>query len=179
MPSRESLSTARSWRTDGAEREIRTFRDYLPKLVKTGGPSEPDYPVLNRRLQAMYRLCRAGDIGAEDLATLREALGETLCLDTIHGFGLLKPRGYAGDFEIVEAGNGRGAGPRWCAGSGRVARALVDSAWKTKSPTLPLTPGDAGWPHPDAGRGARLASSRRRRMQPASPLRLFPWIFKR
>jgi extracellular factor (EF) 3-hydroxypalmitic acid methyl ester biosynthesis protein len=75
---------------------------YLRQLVKKNGPDESDYHELNSWINDMIEKKRAGGITDKQFAAVREILGDAFSLETCQGLALLKPHGYAGDFEILD-----------------------------------------------------------------------------
>jgi SAM-dependent methyltransferase len=67
----------------------------LREMVTRGGPEPPEYGWLSA---AFPRLRRAG-VSPKQVAAV---FGPTLTPECLHGHGYLKPRGYAGDFEIID-----------------------------------------------------------------------------
>jgi SAM-dependent methyltransferase len=77
--------------------------EYLRSLVEKGGPDIPDYDDLASCFRSISALLRYGEISPEHLATIWSALGEAFCsTKTMQGFTIVKPHGYAGDFEIID-----------------------------------------------------------------------------
>jgi SAM-dependent methyltransferase len=76
--------------------------DYIRRLVAQGGPREEDYPELN----AWYARCHAhatgGQLSEEEILDLLDAFGDAMGPQTMQGFVVVKPHGYAGDFEIID-----------------------------------------------------------------------------
>jgi len=75
---------------------------YIEKMVNKGGPDPSDYASFQRWLREVAKEHRSGDLSEEDLAILREAFGDALSSETLQGFCLKKPHGYAGDFETID-----------------------------------------------------------------------------
>lgn len=71
-------------------------------MVHKGGPDPSDYASFQQWLQKVAKEYRSGDLTEDDLARLRESFGDALSLDTLQGFCLRKPHGYAGDFETID-----------------------------------------------------------------------------
>src|SRR5450759_1871744 len=68
---------------------------FLKALVANGGPTADLYPDTMRSFEILASV----GLPAEYIQGLLEP---ALTLDTIQGFGLRKPRGYAGDFEMID-----------------------------------------------------------------------------
>ncbi len=71
-------------------------------MVHKGGPDPSDYASFQQWLQKVAKEYRSGELTEDDLALLRESFGDALSLDTLQGFCLRKPHGYAGDFETID-----------------------------------------------------------------------------
>ena len=77
---------------------ISTIKD----LVKKGGPTPTEYAELNESMAQLAKFRKSGNITQVQFDELIKAFGESLSTETIQGFVLHKPHGYAGDFEIIE-----------------------------------------------------------------------------
>ena len=74
----------------------------LHQIIARGGPVPEEYPTLHSLIG-----CGAADVNAERVSRSRlreawEVLGPRFMTDTMQGFGLSKPHGYAGDFEMID-----------------------------------------------------------------------------
>lgn len=79
------------------------YADKLRELVRGDGPSPTDYPILDEIYRGIMQLVRSGQSTPSDLAALWPTLGDAFNdPDTMQGFGILKPHGYAGDFEMID-----------------------------------------------------------------------------
>lgn len=76
--------------------------ELIESLVRQGGPSQGDYPALDAWISNTCRLVETGQLCRDDVAAIRAAFGEAFSPETIQGFALAKPHGYAGDFEIID-----------------------------------------------------------------------------
>ena len=83
-------------------RKLEKCEHFVLKLVEQGGPSEPDYPLLDACTREVQTLAAQGVFSPADIAKFREAFGDALSLATLQGFTFLKPHGYAGDYEIID-----------------------------------------------------------------------------
>ena len=70
-------------------------QQYLQELVRLGGPRSDQYETTLRAFEVLV------NCGVPS-ASIRELLTSVLTHDTMQGFGLLKPHGYAGDFEMID-----------------------------------------------------------------------------
>lgn len=75
---------------------------YLESLVNKGGPSVEDFYDLDAWIAEIAEQARNGNLTPDDLMRLREVLGEAISVETMQGFVLQKPHGYAGDYEIID-----------------------------------------------------------------------------
>jgi hypothetical protein len=75
--------------------------EWIRSLVDSGGPVPAQYGHLEAVLEEAHHGSSGGRPGL-DMTELRRALGPALSAQTLQGFALSKPRGYAGDFEIID-----------------------------------------------------------------------------
>lgn len=75
---------------------------FIKKMVAKGGPDAEDYAPLNAWIEELGAQFQRGELSPEQIAELRNAFGAALSPQTMQGFMLLKPHGYAGDFEIID-----------------------------------------------------------------------------
>jgi extracellular factor (EF) 3-hydroxypalmitic acid methyl ester biosynthesis protein len=72
-------------------------REWIAALVERGGPAPEDFAALDRVMRLLPEL------SGHDVGRLRAAFGDALDNPaTLQGFAYLKPRGYPGDFEIID-----------------------------------------------------------------------------
>jgi SAM-dependent methyltransferase len=78
--------------------------DYLKYLTSNGGPEPEDYDELTACFQSIGDHVKQGRLSyEEDLSAWWKNLGEAFSsLFTMQGFAVMKPHGYAGDFEIID-----------------------------------------------------------------------------
>jgi SAM-dependent methyltransferase len=76
--------------------------EYIAALVAKGGPEPADYVELSRLIGQLHEELTAGPATDPKMQALRSALGDCLSTETLQGFALAKPYGYAGDFEIID-----------------------------------------------------------------------------
>ena len=81
---------------------MKDYTSFIESLVRKGGPDPEDYEELDQWIRRVANGLESGDIPEENLAVLKEAFGEALSTNTMQGLSLIKPRGYAGDFEIID-----------------------------------------------------------------------------
>ena len=67
----------------------------LVELVRSGGPSPNQYSDTLAAFQSLAD-------NSIPTVTIRRILQPVLTRDTMHGFAILRPHGYAGDFEIID-----------------------------------------------------------------------------
>lgn len=76
---------------------------YVETLVDRGGPRTSEYAAFNSWLDDVAEDLRTGRMSVADLAALRRAFGPALSsTKTMQGLSYSKPRGYSGDFEIID-----------------------------------------------------------------------------
>ena len=78
------------------------FVAFVSSLVDRGGPAEAEYDDLTRWISRASGAVQDGSIPSDELPALLAAFGEALTPATMQGFAFRKPRGYAGDFEIID-----------------------------------------------------------------------------
>ena len=75
---------------------------FIDALVTQGGPNESDYELFASWLEEIGELAETGELSLDDVTALQNRFGEAYSLATLQGFSLLKPHGYAGDYEIID-----------------------------------------------------------------------------
>ena len=70
--------------------------------VKRGGPEPVDFESFNDWLVEVADEVEKGRVATQSLKELQDAFGDALSEKTLQGISLQKPRGYAGDFEIID-----------------------------------------------------------------------------
>ena len=84
------------------KKEVMGIVSYIEKLVRQGEPEASEYEELNFKLGELHQMVKLGTISQEERNRIRNAFGEAFSLDTMQGFVVGKPHGYAGDFEIID-----------------------------------------------------------------------------
>lgn len=84
------------------KKEMMGIVSYIEKLVRKGGPEESEYVELNMKLGELHQMVKLGAISEDELDSIRKAFGDAFSLNTMQGFCLAKPHGYAGDFEMID-----------------------------------------------------------------------------
>lgn len=79
-----------------------THIDYITYLVNSGGPEAARYDEVDEWIRCFYAATDAGSFNGETLSTVRQVMRPVLCPETMHGWAYCKPRGYAGDFEMID-----------------------------------------------------------------------------
>ena len=74
----------------------------LKKLMDKGGPDPQDYDTIDAALARLYSAVEQGAMPARAVCRLRKVMAPTLSLDSMQGFAFRKPKGYAGDYEIID-----------------------------------------------------------------------------
>lgn len=75
---------------------------FIQEFVQKGGPEPSEYKEFDAWICEVAGELRAGRISQDDVRALCAAFGDAFSLDTMQGFGLMKPHGYAGDYEIID-----------------------------------------------------------------------------
>ena len=95
-----TVGSARS-HADGASLTA-GFCEYLRDLVEDGGPQQSDYHTFTRWVLAFDEAKREGWVSERDQWAVLDAFGDAVSVNTMQGMVLRQPRGYAGDFELME-----------------------------------------------------------------------------
>lgn len=85
-------------------------KTYIPKnileliqnLTQIETLTEEDFPTIDKVINKIAVEFKAGNISKEDISALNATFGEEFLNETIQGFGLRKPYGYAGDFSMID-----------------------------------------------------------------------------
>lgn len=75
---------------------------YLVELAKSGGPTPEHYEELNQTWPRIMGAVRSGDLPMDLVRDTWLHMGEAFGDETMQGFGIRKPHGYAGDFEMID-----------------------------------------------------------------------------
>lgn len=96
-------------RTDGVDYDasdrvsLQQHVSYVELLVARGGPDPSEYALFNHWLRNVADEISTARMCVADLAALRRAFGPALSsTKTMQGLSYSKPRGYSGDFEIID-----------------------------------------------------------------------------
>jgi len=76
--------------------------DFIRRMVAQGGPSEHDYDELNAWFARYHALATSGQLSEQEMRNVLDAFGDAMGSQTMQGFAVAKPHGYAGDFEIID-----------------------------------------------------------------------------
>ncbi len=77
--------------------------EFMQEMLAKGGPEETDYPRLDGWFSALDEWIARGFYKSEDLPSVWRAWPELfLTTDTLQGFVISRPHGYAGDFELID-----------------------------------------------------------------------------
>ncbi len=72
------------------------------RWVSRGGPNPSEFNEFSAWLNELASAVEKGQISDNEKKQLQEAFGEALSVKTLQGISLVKPRGYAGDFEVID-----------------------------------------------------------------------------
>ncbi|WP_373045395.1 class I SAM-dependent methyltransferase [Vulgatibacter sp.] len=75
---------------------------FVRALVEKGGPVPADFPAIGTWLNELRSDLADGSLDAAGMAEVRAAFGDALSVETVQGMAYVKPRGYAGDFEVID-----------------------------------------------------------------------------
>jgi len=75
---------------------------YITALVEKGGPDPPEYDQLLGWFSSIGESLRKGEVQRDEIRALFPCFGDAVSIDTMQGFVVRKPHGYAGDFEIID-----------------------------------------------------------------------------
>lgn len=75
---------------------------YLKSVISKGGPTPDEWESYQAWLDEAVLNIKAHRYKISDIYLFYEAFGDALSVETMQGFCLRKPHGYAGDFEIIE-----------------------------------------------------------------------------
>jgi extracellular factor (EF) 3-hydroxypalmitic acid methyl ester biosynthesis protein len=81
---------------------VAQFRDRVQGIIDRGGPTLDEYQSLDSWLFEADRLVKEGCTNRQELQRIWLDQGDTFLWGTMQGFALLKPHGYAGDFEMID-----------------------------------------------------------------------------
>lgn len=76
--------------------------DYVRRLVRKGGPQREDYYDLDAWIVEVVDQARRGSLTPEQVRLIQREFGDAFSVTTMQGFAFNKPRGYAGDYEIID-----------------------------------------------------------------------------
>ncbi len=84
-------------------RNLRESVEFIRHLINNGGPEEKEYDNLTRCFNNFYYAIKRGIIDYDDIPKYWTSFRKVfLTVNTMQGFVVLKPHGYAGDFEIID-----------------------------------------------------------------------------
>ncbi len=78
------------------------FVQNLDRLVSTGGPGESEYRTIDEQLALLYVAVQNAEVSKADVLAAVRRIPEFTDPSGTQGHGLIKPHGYAGDFEIID-----------------------------------------------------------------------------
>jgi extracellular factor (EF) 3-hydroxypalmitic acid methyl ester biosynthesis protein len=78
------------------------LKEEISNIVRRGGPDVKEYQYLDNLMYQLSTELKTGKLSPDELTGIRSAFGPALSNTTMQGFMWNKPRGYAGDFEIIE-----------------------------------------------------------------------------
>lgn len=75
---------------------------YIRQLVEKGGIEIEEYQEFDDWVANVVQQHVNGDLSMDDVDSIRNAFGDALSPNTMQGFALTKPHGYAGDYEMLD-----------------------------------------------------------------------------
>ncbi|MNZ12332.1 hypothetical protein D3C78_292070 [compost metagenome] len=76
--------------------------DYIRHLVASGGPEPHQYDELNDWFHRVAAMVGDGEITLPQVKAMWPVFGDAFSPQTLQGFVVHRPHGYAGDFEIID-----------------------------------------------------------------------------
>ncbi len=84
-------------------RSLQESFDFIGYLIEKGGPEKDEYAKLTKSFDSISLNIKKGYFDYNDLPKYWRCFRKAfLTLNTMHGFVVLKPHGYPGDFEIID-----------------------------------------------------------------------------
>src|SRR5947209_9621878 len=74
----------------------------MQSLIESGGPTLVEFDSIASWLDDAEQVVISGRATRQQLQQVWLNEGDDFLRDTMQGFGLLKPHGYAGDFEMID-----------------------------------------------------------------------------
>lgn len=81
---------------------MKEYEEYIRSLVDNGGPEPDQYEELNHWFRTVGKHVGAKRITRDQVRHMWSVFGEAFSVNTMQGFVVNKPYGYAGDFEIID-----------------------------------------------------------------------------
>ncbi len=78
------------------------FDNFISILAEKGGPEPSDYHLLNKWFQKIGGIVISERITREKVKKMWAKYGDIFTTKTMQGFALVKPNGYAGDYEMID-----------------------------------------------------------------------------
>ncbi|MFK7847144.1 MAG: class I SAM-dependent methyltransferase [Rhodothermales bacterium] len=72
------------------------------RWVSQGGPTPSEFREFSDWLNELASEVEKGQLTESEKKEIHEVFGEALSVKTLQGISLVKPRGYAGDFEVID-----------------------------------------------------------------------------
>ena len=81
---------------------MQTHINYVQELITNGGPQPDDYKELNNFFVKVFNRVAGDEMNRDEVRNLWQLFHPAFTPETLQGFALHKPHGYAGDFEIID-----------------------------------------------------------------------------
>lgn len=72
------------------------------RWVRKGGPTPSEFKAFSAWLQELAADVEKGALSEDEKKEIHNVFGDALSTKTLQGISLVKPRGYAGDFEVID-----------------------------------------------------------------------------
>lgn len=74
----------------------------MEAIIQAGGPMTHEYKTVDSFIETIASGIRNNDITSEEVEEIKSLFDSGLLHNTIHGYAVRKPMGYAGDFKIID-----------------------------------------------------------------------------
>lgn len=75
---------------------------FIKELVKQGGPHQESFTEFSTELDSIAKIANSPGSSEKTLRLIRDALGDTITVETLQGYAFCKPKGYPGDFIMID-----------------------------------------------------------------------------
>ncbi|MBN1801633.1 MAG: class I SAM-dependent methyltransferase [Candidatus Lokiarchaeota archaeon] len=82
--------------------KVKEHINFITKFIERGGPNIHEYELIDSWFGKIYNEVKSGVLQVKELKCIRKFLIAVFSVETLIGFTLIKPHGYAGDYEIID-----------------------------------------------------------------------------